>query len=73
MLTAIIRADASASALAATLSVLIPAVADGFLGHAVVVAAGGDREIETIADATGADYLVAGDSEAWRLGANQAR
>lgn len=73
MLTAIIRADASASALAATLSVLIPAVADGFLGHAVVVAAGADREIETIADATGADYLVAGDSEAWRLGANQAR
>lgn len=73
MLTAVIRADSSASALAATFSVLIPAVADGFLGHAVVVAATADREIERLADATGAVFLVAGGAAAWRLGAEQAR
>ena len=60
MLTAVIRADGYASALAATFSVLIPAVADGFLGHAVVVDAAGDAEIERLADATGASYLRAG-------------
>ena len=37
MLTAVIRADGSPRALAATLAVLIPAVAEGFLGHAVIV------------------------------------
>ncbi len=78
MLTAVIRADGQAyarqaSALAATFSVLIPAVADGFLGHAVVVDAAGDAEIERLADATGASYLRAGGAEGWRLGAGQAR
>ena len=78
MLTAVIRVDGQAyarqaSALAATFSVLIPAVADGFLGHAVVVDAAGDAEIERLADATGASYLRAGGAEGWRLGAGQAR
>jgi len=73
MLTAVIRADGPASALAATFSVLIPAVADGFLGHAVVVDAAGDAEIERLADATGASYLRAGGAEGWHLGAAEAR
>jgi hypothetical protein len=73
MLTAVIRADGPASALAATFSVLIPAVADGFLGHAVVVDAAGSAEIEGLADATGASYLRAGGAEGWHLGAAQAR
>lgn len=73
MLTAVIRADGPASALAATFAVLIPAVADGFLGHAVVVDAGGEKEIERLADVTGATYLRAGAAEGWHLGAAQAR
>jgi hypothetical protein len=78
MLTAVIRADGQAfanqaSALAATFSVLIPAVADGFLGHAVVVDAVGHAEIERLADATGASYLRAGGAEGWHLGAAEAR
>lgn len=73
MLTAVIRADGPASALAASFAVLIPAVADGFIGHAVVVDPDGNREIERLADATGASYLRAGAAEGWHLGAAQAR
>jgi hypothetical protein len=73
MLTAVIRADGSTNALAATFSVLIPAVADGFLGHAVVVDAAGDAEVERLADAMGASYLRAGGAEGWHLGAALAR
>lgn len=73
MLTAVIRADGSTNALAATFSVLIPAVADGFLGHAVVVDSAGDSDVERLADATGASYLRAGGAEGWHLGAAQAR
>jgi hypothetical protein len=73
MLTAVIRVDGSVEALAATFSVLIPAVADGFLGHAVVIDAVGKPDIERLADATGASYLRAGGAEGWHLGAAQAR
>ncbi|KRE17990.1 hypothetical protein ASE63_02035 [Bosea sp. Root381] len=73
MLTAVIRVDLSAEALAATFSVLIPAVAEGFLGHAVVIDATGLPEIERMADATGASYLRAGSAGDWHLGAAQAR
>ncbi|HEV7259974.1 MAG TPA: glycosyltransferase family A protein [Bosea sp. (in: a-proteobacteria)] len=78
MLTAVIRVDGSrvggsVEALAATFSVLIPAVADGFLGHAVVIDAAGRTDIERLADATGASYLRAGGAEGWHLGAAQAR
>lgn len=73
MLTAVIRVPGSSQALAATFAVLIPAVAEGFLGHAVVVETAGGGEIERIADATGASYLRAGHSEVWHLGAQQAR
>jgi len=73
MLTAVIRADDSPRALAATLSVLIPAVAEGFLGHAVIVDASGASGIESIADSTGASFLHASPAEAWRQGAGVAR
>lgn len=73
MLTAVIRAPGSVQALAATFAVLIPAVAEGFLGHAVVVDTAGANDIERIADATGASYLRAGNAEGWHLGAKEAR
>lgn len=73
MLTAVIRAAGSANALAATFSVLVPAVAEGFLGHAVVIDAAGASEIEHLADAMGASYLRVDNDEGWHLGAALAR
>ncbi|WP_420103646.1 glycosyltransferase family 2 protein [Bosea sp. (in: a-proteobacteria)] len=73
MLTAVIRAPGQPQALAATFAVLIPAVADGFFGHAVVVDPVGSPQIERLADATGASYLRAASGEGWNLGAQQAR
>ncbi len=73
MLTAVIRSDGSQQALAATLAVLIPAVAEGFLGHAVLVDTVGSPETERAADATGARYLRANEEQVWRDAAARAR
>lgn len=73
MLTAVIRSDGSQQALAATLAVLIPAVAEGFLGHAVLVDTVGAAETERAADATGARYLRASHERAWQDAAAKAR
>lgn len=73
MLTAVIRSDGSQQALAATLAVLIPAVAEGFLGHAVIVDTAGSADTERAADATGALYRRAGRERAWPEGAADAR
>jgi len=73
MLTAVIRADGSPRALAATLAVLIPAVAEGFLGHAVIVDTVGAPDFERVADTTGARYLRTAPAEAWQDGAAAAR
>lgn len=73
MLTAVIRADGSASALAATFSVLIPAVADGFLGHAVVVEMSASAETERLADVTGASFLHCPGGDCWHAAASVAR
>lgn len=73
MLTAVIRSNGSPQALAATLAVLIPAVAEGFLGHAVLVDAIGSPEAERAADATGACYLRASHERAWPDAATKAR
>ncbi|WP_293798903.1 hypothetical protein [uncultured Bosea sp.] len=73
MLTAVIRSDGSQQALAATLAVLIPAVAEGFLGHAVLVDTAGSPETERAADATGARYLRASHEQAWQDAAAKAR
>jgi hypothetical protein len=73
MLTAVIRSDGFHEALAATLATLIPAVAQGFLGHAVIVDTAGTVETQAVADATGARYLRAEPGRAWREGAAHAR
>lgn len=73
MLTAVIRSDGSQKALAATLAALIPAVAEGFLGHAVIVDTVGSPDTERAADATGALYRRADPVPAWREGAAHAR
>jgi hypothetical protein len=73
MLTAVIRSDGSQEALAATLSILIPAVAEGFLGHAVIVDTAGAARTQATADVTGARYLRAEAGRAWQDGAAEAR
>ncbi|MDU0340781.1 glycosyltransferase family A protein [Bosea rubneri] len=73
MLTAVIRANGRTEALAATLSVLIPAVAGGTIGHAVVIGAGEDSETERLADVTGASYVAARNGASWALGIERAR
>jgi hypothetical protein len=77
MITAVIRANRDAEALAATLSVLIPAVAKGVIGHAVVIDDGDDVAIARLADETGASYVkaekLAKNGEAWSCGVAQAR
>lgn len=73
MLTAVIRADGRPGALAATFSVLIPAVAEGVLGHAVVVDPALSSEIARIADETGAAYVASAAGTGWAAGAGQAR
>lgn len=73
MITAVIRANRNVEALAATLSVLIPAVAQGVIGHAVVIDEADDAAIERLADETGASYVRAKRGEAWSSGVAQAR
>lgn len=73
MLSAIIRSPGPPEPLAATLAVLIAAVTEGFVGHAVVVAPPGTTDVAALADATGADLVFAADCEAWALGAAAAR
>jgi len=73
MITAIIRSKGDAEALAATFAVLIPAVAGGVIGHAVVVDEGDTAEIARLADETGASYVRASNGEAWASGVAQAR
>lgn len=73
MLTAVIRADGRPGALAATFSVLIPAVAEGVLGHAVVIDPASSPEIARIADETGAAYVASATEAAWQAAAGEAR
>ena len=73
MLAAIIRSHGSSDALAATVSALIPAVAEGFLGHAVIVEAEKIAAVEKLVDATGASLVMAPSSQAWQAGAQAAR
>lgn len=72
MLTAIVHANSTPGALAATLSSLVPAVAEGLLSHAVVVMTAADADCERIADAMGATVIVAA-SGPWQAAALTAR
>lgn len=73
MITAVIRANRDVEALAATLSVLIPAVAGGVVGHAVVIDEADDAAVARLADETGASYVRATNGEAWSRGVAEAR
>src|SRR4051812_23619547 len=72
MITVLIRVRHGAEALAVTLSALIPAVADGLIADAVVLAFRQNDAIESIAEAVGAGYVVSKDAD-WSAGAARAK
>ncbi|QFU15829.1 glycosyltransferase family 2 protein [Microvirga thermotolerans] len=72
MITVLVRARRGPEALAVTLSALVPAVAAGLVGDAVVLSESPDRAVERVADAAGAT-LIAGHGASWREGARVAR
>ncbi|WP_230530647.1 hypothetical protein [Microvirga roseola] len=72
MLTVLIRVKQGPEALAVTLSALVPAVAAGLVGDAVVLAAKPDDVVTQVADAAGATLIVTEDPS-WRPGAQAAR
>jgi hypothetical protein len=72
MISAVVRVEHGVEALAATLSALVPGVADGLVGDAVVLAATRDGPVAEVADALGAS-LIAGADRSWGIGAQAAR
>ncbi|MET0531451.1 MAG: hypothetical protein ABW003_24490 [Microvirga sp.] len=70
MITVVVRVTHGPEALAATLSALVPAVAAGLIGDAVILADKQDDVLVQVADAAGAS-LVEGD--AWADGVAVAR
>ncbi len=72
MITALIRVRQGPEALAVTLSALVPAVAAGLVGDAVILSERQDDALAAVADAAGATLIVAEDSS-WRAGVGAAR
>lgn len=72
MITVLVRVTHGPEALAATLSALVPAVAAGLVGDAVILSARQDETLEKVADAAGASLIVAGETS-WADGARAAR
>ena len=73
MLTALIIADASSEDLAVTLGALVPAVVEGLVGDAVVIARQHDASVTRIAEVAGASLVVTSDADPWVAGAAAAR
>ncbi|HZH51418.1 MAG TPA: hypothetical protein VEZ16_05995 [Microvirga sp.] len=71
MISVLIRVSHGPEALAATLSSLVPAVAAGLIGDAVILARDPDETLARVADAAGATLIVGDDS--WLRGAEAAR
>jgi hypothetical protein len=72
MISVLIRVSHGPEALAVTLSALVPAVAAGLVGDAVILASKPDEVIVRVADAVGATLITAEDGN-WRSGAEAAR
>lgn len=72
MITVLVRVTHGPEALAATLGALVPAVAAGLVGDAVILARAPDEILAKVADAAGAS-LVAGEEASWTEGARIAR
>ncbi|MGO4704697.1 glycosyltransferase family 2 protein [Microvirga sp. 2MCAF38] len=72
MISVLIRVRHGPEALAVTLSALVPAVAAGLVGDAVILSDGPDDIIAAVVDAAGAELIVAA-KDPWRQGAQIAR
>jgi hypothetical protein len=72
MITVLVRVTHGPDALAATLSALVPAVAAGLIGDAVILADRPDDTLAKVADAVGATLVVA-ERGSWMDGARVAR
>lgn len=59
MITVLIRVSHGAEALAVTLSALVPAVADGLVADAVILAENLDEDVARVTEAAGATLVVA--------------
>ena len=72
MITVLVRVTHGPEALAATLSALVPAVAAGLVGDAVILTDRQDETVAKVADAAGAGLIVA-EEMSWAQGARAAR
>jgi hypothetical protein len=72
MITVLVRVTHGPEALAATLSALVPAVAAGLIGDAVILSSRQDDALAKVADAAGATLIVA-EEASWEQGARTAR
>lgn len=74
MITGLILAEGDPEGLAGTLASLIPAVVEGLMGDAVVIARGQDATFAAIAEIAGASLTAVSDgSDPWSAGAALAR
>jgi hypothetical protein len=74
MLTGLILAGRTPQELAVTLAALVPAVVEGLMGDAVIVARQPDAAISGIAEVAGAKVVIASpEADPWRTGATLAR
>lgn len=72
MITVLVRVTHGPEALAVTLSALVPAVAEGLVGDAVILSDRHDDTLAMVADAAGATLVVAREAS-WAEGAKAAR
>ena len=74
MMTGLVLAEGSPEDVAVTLAALVPAVVEGLLGDAVVIARQPDPALATIAEIAGASLAFApGNADPWRAGGRLAR
>lgn len=74
MITGVIHVEGPPEELAASLGALVPAVVEGLMGDAVIVAGRADPALTTISEISGAKLLhIASDADPWRAGAALAR
>jgi hypothetical protein len=74
MITGLVLVERGAEALAASLESLVPAVVEGLMGDAVVIARQPDAAVSDVAEIAGAALVVAPPgADPWRAGARIAR
>src|SRR3712207_2202092 len=73
MITGLVLADRAGEDLAASLAALVPAVVEGLIGDAVILAQEADPQVAAMADVAGAALVTFSNGDPWRAGAAVAR